>query len=299
MPTLSSNLGTAVRTYLERPSRPELQLPALSCDSHVHVFGPVSRFSYDPNRHTTPLEAPKEVLFALHKMMGIARCVIVQSITHGMDNSVVENAIVAGAGRYLGIALVPPDVPDAELLRLAEAGFRGVRFNFMRHIAGSARIDQVLALTPRLEAVGMHLQVHFESELVHELSEQLQRSQVPVVIDHMGRVDATKGPNHEDFQGLLRLLENPRFYIKVSGIDRIDAKSPAGLRYRHGVDLARILVQRYPERCVWGTDWPHPNHTHIPDDGVLVDALSEITGDRHTLEQLMVRNPQQLYQFSD
>ena len=289
--------STPVRTYLEKPTSPTLKLPPLSCDSHVHVLGPVGRFPYSADRKVTPLEAPKESLFALHRNLGIERCVIVQSVSHGTDNRAVEDAIQAAGGRYLGVALVSTDVSDAELLRLAEGGFRGVRFNFMRHISTGASIDKVLALTPRLAAVGMHLQVHFESELVHELSEPLQRSQVPVVIDHMGRVDATKGAQHEDFQALLRLLEKPRFYVKVSGIDRIDAKSSPDLRYRDGVLLARTLVERFPERSVWGTDWPHPNHTHIPDDGVLVDALAEIAPDPVVLQRLRVANPQELYRF--
>lgn len=289
--------ASPVRTYLEHPTTPALRLPPLSCDSHVHVLGPTARFPYASDRRATPLEAPKETLFALHRRMGIERCVIVQSVTHGTDNRVVEDAIAAGGGRYLGVALVSPDVPDAELQRLAQAGFRGVRFNFMRHIGGGASIDAVLALTPRLAAAGMHLQVHFESELVHELAAPLQRSQVPVVIDHMGRVDATRGPEHADFQALMRLLEHPRLHVKVSGIDRIDAHAPAQERYRHGVALARLLVERFPERCVWGTDWPHPNHTHIPDDGVLVDALSDIAPDAQARERLLVLNPQALYRF--
>ncbi|CAM3389596.1 2-pyrone-4,6-dicarboxylate lactonase [Paracidovorax anthurii] len=277
---------------------PSLRLPALACDSHVHVFGPVARFPYVSTRRSTPVEAPKEALFALHRRMGIQRCVIVQSIVHGTDNSAVEDAIKAGEGRYLGVALVSPNVPDEELQRLAQAGFRGVRFNFMRHIAGSASVDAVLALTPRLAAVGMHLQVHFESELVHELAASLKRSSVPVVVDHMGRVDATLGIEHADFQELMRLLESPNFYVKVSGIDRIDAKASPAQRYRDGVALARVLVKRFPERCVWGTDWPHPNHTHVPDDGVLIDALAEIAPTANALELLLVQNPQRLYQFA-
>lgn len=293
------SLERPVRTYLEHPSAPRLVLPPLSCDSHVHVFGPSARFPYSPTRPATPLEAPKEALFALHSRMGIQRCVIVQSITHGTDNRVVEDAIAAGRGKYLGIALVTADVADTELQRLSQAGFRGVRFNFMRHIQGGESMEAVLALTPRLAAVGMHLQVHFESDLVHELAGSLQRSQVPVVIDHMGRVDACKGPAHVDFQALLRLLDNPRFYVKVSGIDRIDSKAAPETRYRHGVALAEKLVELFPERCVWGTDWPHPNHTHIPDDGVLVDALAEIAPDDRLRELLLVHNPQALYRFPE
>lgn len=302
MPSLSvqQNLEP-VRTYLENPSQPKLKLPRHACDSHVHVFGPTSRFSYSKDRKITPLEAPKEKLFALHKQFGIERCVIVQSVIHGLDNSVVEDAMLAGQGAYLGIALVPATVTDQELLRLAEVGFRGVRFNFMRHLSNDASIEQVIDLTPRLKDVGMHLQVHFESSLVHELGGWLVKSRVPVVIDHMGRVDAQKGSEHEDFQALLRLLENKLFNVKVSGIDRIDAhaykQEQADQRYRAGIEVARCLVERFPEQCVWGTDWPHPNHTHIPDDGVLVNALASIATDQKLMEQLLVLNPERLYRF--
>jgi 2-pyrone-4,6-dicarboxylate lactonase len=292
------SLQTQVRTYLETPSQPKLALPAFSCDSHVHVFGPTSHFPFTAQRKITPLDAPKEKLFALHKKLGITRCVIVQSVVHGLDNRVVEDAIAAGQGNYLGVALVPVDAPDAELLRLADAGFRGVRFHFMRHIAGGPQVQDVIAMTPRLAAVGMHLQVHFESELVHDLLPELTKSKVPVVIDHMGRVDSRLGANHSEFSALMSVMENGNFHMKVSGIDRIDAQALQHERYKAGADLARLLVERFPERCVWGTDWPHPNHTHIPDDGVLVDALAQIAPTPALLAQILVHNPQRLYRFT-
>ena len=287
----------SVKTYSDTPRQPALTLPAGACDSHVHVFGPRGRFPYAGGLKSVPVDAPKEKLFALHRQLGIERCVIVQSTVHGLDNRVVEDAIEAGGGRYLGIALVPPDVPDAELQRLAGRGFRGVRFNFMRHLSGGADVTQILALTPRLAAVGMHLQVHFESALVHSVGQALRASQVPVVIDHMGRVDATLGASHPDFLALMALLEHPRMHVKVSGIDRIDSGHHAGSNYPEGVALARTLVERFPERCVWGLDWPHPNHSHVPDDGELVDALARIAPDAAHLKSLLVDNPQGLYRF--
>ncbi|MGB3070416.1 MAG: amidohydrolase family protein [Ottowia sp.] len=286
-----------MQTYSDTPRTPALVLPAGACDSHVHVFGPRARFPYASAGKSTPAEAPKEKLFALHRRMGIERCVIVQSTVHGLDNRVVEDAIDAGGGRYLGIALVPPDVSDAELLRLAERGFRGVRFNFMRHLSGGADVTDILALTPRLAAVGMHLQVHFESVLMHSVGQALRASQVPVVIDHMGRIDAMLGAGHPDFRALMALLEHPRMHVKVSGIDRIDSSRHAGSGYPDGVAMARLLVERFPERCVWGLDWPHPNHTHIPDDGELIDALAQIAPDAAHLKSLLVDNPQSLYGF--
>lgn len=293
----AANLDTVVQTYLEKPSQAALKLPAKSCDAHVHVFGPTDKFPYSPNRKITPVEAPKEKLFALHKAFGIERCVIVQSVVHGNDNRVVEDAIEAGGGNYLGVALIPVDAPDQELNRLAHRGFRAVRFNFMKHLTGGFDVQDVLKLTPRLADVGMHLQVHFESELVHSVGKALLQSAVPVVIDHMARVDATLGEGHADFQALMKLLDHKNMHVKVSGIDRIEATSQAGSGYPMGTQLAARLVEKFPDQCVWGLDWPHPNHTHIPDDGELVDALAVIAPSADALQRLLVTNPQALYRF--
>jgi 2-pyrone-4,6-dicarboxylate lactonase len=273
-------------------------LPLNACDTHVHVFGPYDRFPFPHAHQNKPPEAPKEKLFALHQQLGITRCVIVQSMVHGLDNAVVEDAITAGAGNYLGVALVKPDVDHAELGRLATAGFRAVRFNFMKHLGMGATPDELLALTRRLADHRMHLQVHFESSLVHELGPCLEKSAVPVVIDHMGRVDARLGIQHVDFQALCQLLDDPKFHIKVSGIDRIDASVPLGVPpYAHGIALAQHLVARFPRQCVWGTDWPHPNHTHVPDEAVLVDALQHIAPTADLMQAVLVDNPQALYRF--
>lgn len=281
-------------TYDPQPRAPTLALPPGACDAHVHVFGPAARFPYAAGRSFTPVDAPKEALFALHRTLGIARCVIVQSALHGLDNRVVEDAIAAGGGRYLGVALVPADVPDAELARLAAAGIRGVRFNFMQHLP-SARVEDVVALTRRLAPHGLHLQVHFEAGLVHTLAAPLAQSAVPVVVDHMARVNAARGPDHADFRALHALLRNPLFRVKVSGIDRIDPRPP----YAHGIALAHRLVHDYPERCLWGTDWPHPNHTHVPNDAALVEALAAIAPEPELRERLLVRNPQSFYRFEE
>ncbi len=296
--TRPQELTEPVRTYDALPRTPRLRLPTGACDAHVHVFGPPEQFAYNPLRQITPVAAPRDTLYALHRTLGIERCVIVQSMVHGMDNSVVEDAIAHGEGRYLGVALVPADVPDAELARLAAAGMRGVRFNFMRHLGAGADVREVLALTPRLAAHGLHLQVHFESALVHELGPWLVQSKVPVVIDHMGRVDARLGDQHADFQALMRLLDTPHFWVKLSGIDRIDAHANPDQRYQQGVVLAQQLWRHHAERCVWGSDWPHPNHTHIPDDAALVDAIAQIVPDENGRQSLLVDNPQRLYRFS-
>lgn len=292
-------LDLPVKTYSDTTTSVVQALPPLACDTHVHVFGPATRFAYAAQRTFTPVDAPKETLFELHRRLGIERCVIVQSMVHGLDNRVVVDAIEAGGGRYLGVALVSPDTSVSQLRELASQGFRAVRFNFTAHLGSGISPEAVPEFTERLLQANLHLQAHFDGKLIHALGPWLTRSAVPVVVDHIGRVDATQGIDHADFQALCRLLDSGRFHVKVSGIDRIDAHGAnRSTPYAHGIALARHLVSQYPERCLWGTDWPHPNHTHIPDDGVLVNALADIAPTPDLLQAILVDNPARLYQFS-
>lgn len=281
------------QTYLPNPRKPVFTLPPNACDAHCHIFGPASEFPYLPERTWTPVDAGKEDLFALHDFLGIQRCVIVQTALHGFDNSVVVDAMQARKGSYLGVALASAKTTSAQIAEMDQQGFRAIRFNFMAHLKNSDSMEDILELTKRMEPFGWHLQVHFSSDLIHSLVPQLKQSAVPVMVDHVGRVDASLGVNHSNFQGLLKLLDDPRFYVKVSGIDRISKHHP----YDDGVSLAKLLVDEFTEKCVWGSDWPHPNHHHIPDDGNLVDLIPRIATTTEKVNKLMVGNPEKFYRF--
>jgi 2-pyrone-4,6-dicarboxylate lactonase len=235
------------------------------------------------------------MLFALHARLGIEHCVIVQPNCHGYDNSVTEDAIAATGGAYRGIALVHTDVKDAELKRLATAGLCGARFHYMKHLSKGATIDDAITFGKRLADIGWHLQVHMEASLIGNLTPAIKRSPVPVVIDHIGRVDASLGLDHPDFGNLLRLMDNRHVWVKVSGCDRITRQGPP---YADAIPFASKLVAEFGDRVVWGTDWPHPNHTHKPDDGMLVDILAEVAPSDAARKALLVDNPQRLYKFA-
>ncbi|HZD91978.1 MAG TPA: amidohydrolase family protein [Pseudolabrys sp.] len=284
-------------TWTESPSRPKLKLPPGACDTHVHVFGPRARFPFAAGRSFTPSDAPKEKLFALHEMIGIERCVIVHTAAHGHDLSVTADAIAAKGGSYLGVGLMPVTISDADLKRLDAQGFRGARFHYMQHLGKGTPIDEVIAFGKRLADIGWHLQIHMAAELIGELTPALKRSPVPVAIDHMGRVDASKGLEQAPFQKLLRLLDDPNVWVKVSGCDRATREGPP---YADAVPFARKLVEEAGDRCVWGLDWPHPNHQGpVPDDGTLVDLLAEIAPSEGARQALLVDNPQRFYRFGE
>ncbi len=278
------------------PRRPKLKLPAGACDAHCHVFGPRARFPFPENRTYTPAaDAPKERLFALHEMLGIERCVVVQAGCHGYDNSAVADALAAKNGAYLGVALLPTQVDDAELRRLDALGFRGVRFNFMKHLGKAEPITDVVALGSRLAGLGWHLQLHMDGSLIGDMAPALKRSAVPVVIDHMGRIDAGAGIDPPGFRKLLDLMRDERFRVKVSGCERASRR---GAPYEDALPFARKLVAEFGDRCFWGTDWPHPNIAGgAPDDALLVDLLAEIAPSDSQRRALLVDNPLRFYGF--
>jgi 2-pyrone-4,6-dicarboxylate lactonase len=292
----TADTPAAPPTWMASPSKPKLKLPRGACDTHVHVFGPRARFPFAPERRFTPADAPKEKLFALHEFLGIERCVIVHTGAHGYELSVTADALAAKGGTYKGVALVPTTISDAELKRHSDAGFCGARFHYMAHLPAGAPIDEVVAFGKRLADIGWHLQIHMAAERIGELAPALHRAPVPVVIDHMGRIDASRGLAQEPFRNLLALLADKNIWVKVSGADRITRQGPP---YADAVPFARKLVEEFGDRCLWGLDWPHPNHQGpIPDDGVLVDLLAEIAPSEAQRQALLVDNPQRLYRFA-
>ena len=283
----------APQSWTDMPSKPRLKLPRGACDAHVHVFGPRARFPF--GGHYTPSDAPKETLFARHKFLGIERCVIVHSAAHGYDLAATTDALAAKGGAYLGVALMPVTVSDVEIRQRDAEGFRGVRFHYMEHLGKGAPIDEVIIFAGRLAEIGWHLQIHMAANRIGELAPALRRSPVPVVIDHMGRIDASHGLEQEPFRNLLKLMEDPKVWVKVSGCDRATRQGPP---YADAVPFARKLVTEFGDRCVWGTDFPPPNlDGPIPDDGELVDLLLQIAPKPTELRSLLVDNPQRLYRF--
>jgi 2-pyrone-4,6-dicarboxylate lactonase len=268
----------------------------LDCNTHCHVFGPRERFAFAANAPFIPeSDAPKEALFALNDRLGFARCVVVQSTCHGWDNSVTQDAIETRPAHYHGIALLSTNTPDAELLRLDRAGFRGVRFHYMGHLGSSVPIEEVLSFANRLEPLGWHLQLHGAPAQLLALASALQRSPVPVVIDHIARLDASLGTEQPHFKALLALMAHQHMWVKVSGMDRITAQGPP---YADALPFAQTLVREFGDRVVWGNDWPHPNHSGpAPDDTQLARLIHAVAPQAQMRARLMQTNPERLYRF--
>lgn len=280
--------------YDPAPSRPRFVVPPGAVDAHCHVFGPASVFPFAPSRKYTPVDAPAETLFALRDHLGLSRNVIVQATCHGSDNAAMLDAISRSGGRARGVAVVDADVPEDELDRLHAAGVRGVRFNFLKRLVGNAPKDQYVRIAERIAHRGWHIVVYFESSELDDLAPFIRALPGTVVIDHMGRPEVATGVEGAGFARVLDLMKHDdRFWIKVSCPERLTLAGPP---YADVVPFARALVARFPDRVLWGTDWPHPNMTgHMPDDGTLVDIIPLIAPTEDLRHRLLVDNPMRLY----
>jgi 2-pyrone-4,6-dicarboxylate lactonase len=277
------------------PSKPEFHVPPGSVDAHCHVFGPGDVFPFAPTRKYTPCDAPKEKLWELRDHLGFTRNVIVQASCHGSDNTALIDALEHSGGSARGVAVVAPDIPLNDLEAMHAAGVRGVRFNFVKRLVDALPLGALEQVAEKIEPLGWHIVIYFEAADLPELYGFFTSLPTAVVVDHMGRPDVSGKPDDEAFMLFVKLLEeNDNFWTKVSCPERLSRVGPPG--YDDVVPFARCLVERFPDRVLWGTDWPHPNmKSHMPDDGKLVDFIPRIATTGSLQEKLLVDNPRSLY----
>ena len=235
-------------------------------------------------------------MFELRDYLGFSRNIIVQASCHGSDNAALVDALEASGDLARGVSVLSSDVTDHELNHLNNAGVRGVRFNFVKRLVDSTPRQVFIDLADRVKAFDWHIVVYFESPDLVELRpfiESLAKDQV-VVVDHMGRPDVSLGPEGAEFGAFMSLLdENTNIWTKVSCPERLTQQPPD---YSDVVPFAKALVEAFPNRVLWGTDWPHPNmKSHTPDDGALVDVIPLIAETEELRKKLLIENPMSLY----
>ena len=287
-----------ITSWHPAPSRPRFAPPAGAVDAHCHVFGPMAAFPFSAKAKYLPDDAGPEMLFALRDHLGFARNVIVQASCHGTDNAATLNAIAKSGGKARGVAVVDPAISDAELAALHDGGIRGVRFNFLKRLVDAAPRDKFLEVASRLPS-SWHVVIYFEADILDEMREFIAALPVPVVVDHMGRPDVRQGPDGDDMRAFRSLLDSREdIWFKATCPDRLDARLEGGMGDPWDNFAAAVapLVADYPDRALWGTDWPHPNmQDEIPDDGHIVDMIPRIAPTPELQHKLLVTNPMRLY----
>jgi predicted TIM-barrel fold metal-dependent hydrolase len=281
-------------------------MPHNACDCHVHIVGPVAKYPMDPNRSYTAGEASTAELQALRKRLGIGRNVLVQISFYGTDNSCMLDALADLGESARGIAVVAPDVPDSELLRLDRAGVRGIRLNFETSQTRDPAFAsaQLEAFAKRLSPLGWHIQIYAALPVVAQLAEQIASLPVPVVIDHFGVPVAAKGVEQPGFGAVLDLVHSRKAFVKLSGCYRI-SQAPG---YADVAPFARALIQAGPDRLVWASDWPHSgrpksgSRTEVApyqqiDDEKVLGLLEQWCPDPAIRRLILTDTPAQLYKF--
>jgi len=273
--------------------KPAFLLPRGACDTHVHIWGPFDRFPLAKGAPYTPPERNFDDLMALHQRLGVERAVIVQTTVYKADNRAMLDGIARSAGRWRGVALIDECFDDAAFRALHEGGVRGVRFGFVKHLGGVPDLALVRRTAARIAAMGWHLVLHLDAGNIPEFLEFFGELNLPVVVDHMGRVPVRDGLEQPPFRILLELLKRPNWWVKVSGAERISETGPP---FADAIPFAQRLIAAASDRVLWGTDWPHPNVRFEPDEADLVDLLPSFA-DAAALQQVLVDNPARLYGF--
>jgi len=263
-------------------------------DCHTHIYGPWDAFPLPATAAYRPAAAPMTELLAMHERLGIGHGVLVQAACYQSDHSALLAALAATDGRYRGVALIDETMDDADLRSLHDGGVRGVRFNFMGHLPGDRDLDRLHSVAERVRPLGWHALLHGQLAQVLPVLDAWRDLDMPLVIDHMARQDATREWDEPALKRLERHLAHPQRWLKLSGVDRAMQGAPAP--WPAALPLARRLLAAAPQRAIWGTDWPHPNiQGPVPDDGQLLDFLVEVCGDAATAQAVLVDNPKRLY----
>lgn len=276
-------------------------------DCHVHVFGERREYPMMENRHYTPGQADTQALRAHMQACGIQRVVLVQPSVYGTDNGCMLDAMEILGDAARGVAVIAQDSPASLLEQLAERNVAGLRLNL--ESSGQRESDrarrQVAAWLPAMRRLGMHLQVYAVFETIVASLPWLDKLGIPVVLDHFAMIPADTPDAHPGIRAICDRLSGGQYYVKLSAPYRI-----AGTHLPHEpvVRLAQRLIQSNPERCLWGSDWPHTNREpglhrlevsrfrEIPSDTLHAQWPAWMP-DAATRRQILHLNPQALYGF--
>jgi len=276
--------------------KPRYVMQARACDAHVHVYGPAAKFPFAPAYAHLAFDAPKEALRKMHQTIGVQRCVIVHAATHGTDLAVTLDALADGAGRYRAVAIVDNVVTDRRLEELHDAGVRGIRYNFVPHLGGPPDPADLKRMAARIAPLGWHVVLHMKAEDILTFTGVLRELPLPILFDHMLRIDPSLGEAQAPLRCLLDFLAEGH-WVKIAALEKLSR-----LRYpfEDSVAIGAALIKAAPDRVVWGTDWPHPTvGAKRTNDGDLVDLIPALAPQPEQQRKLLVENPARLYGFTE
>jgi D-galactarolactone isomerase len=291
---IATGVALAATPAFAKDPKVSFAVPDGACDSHHHIYDP--RFAFNPKAVLKPPYATVKDYRALQKKLGTSRNVMVQPSTYGTDNTCLMDVLAQLGENARAVCVVNSTVTDAELKKLHTAGTRGVRVQF--GLGNPVGADEVMPLARRIAPLGWHIQCNMPPEQLVQMESVLLGLPVPVIIDHLGRAVDTKGPQYVTVR---KLLDSGHGWVKVSGAYLYGGGTPPG--YAGASAAAMGYIRGAPERCVWGSDWPHPDATKVlnpvamPDDVTLLNLMAHWAPDARLRHRILVENPERFYGF--
>jgi D-galactarolactone isomerase len=274
---------------------PRTPVPPGACDCHMHAYGDPSVYPVNPDSPFRPVAGGTvEEYLKVRTLLGLERAVVVQPSAYGTDNRCTLDAMATIGNGARGVAVIDDTAGDAEIDRLTRLGVRGLRFFMLP--GGVLPWEALPRLAARVAPFGWHIQMQMDGRFLHEREADLSRLPCPLVIDHNGKFLEPVDLDHPGFAALCRLIDTGRTWVKTSGVYETSKVGPP--EYADVAVLPRALIARYPQRCVWATNWPHPSKPgNPPDDAHLLDLFAGWCGSGATFRQVLVENPAALYGF--
>jgi predicted TIM-barrel fold metal-dependent hydrolase len=285
-------------------------VPAGSCDCHVHIFGNAKRYPFFEGRVYTPPTADIEDLRKLHDALHIDRVVVVQPSVYGTDNACTLDAVRQLGSRARAVVVIDEKTPESSLDAMGNVGARGIRLNLLTSGINDPSVarQRFQAAAERMKARNWHIQINTQPKLIEAISDLVMKSPVPVVFDHFGGPTAAAGIHQPGYDALIGLVKSGKAYIKISGaFDSMSKRTPD---FPDVMPFARALIAANSQRILWGTNWPHPDSARVPgrkntdiappidtDDGMMLNALAVWVPDPVTRRAILVDNPARLYGF--
>ncbi len=272
--------------------RPRSPCPAGAIDCHIHLFGPASRYPFDPGSRYVSDDALPETHVSLQDAIGLAGAVVVSGGGYGPDTTHLEAVLRQHPGRFRGVALLPEHVTLEDIARLDRLGVRAARFVSAAHRGSLPRLDARIA--SMVAAFGWHVQFYPGPDDLIAHADALLALPVPVVLDHFACLRASEGVDQPGLRRLLSMLDSGRVWVKLSGPMRCSGLEPP---YADVVPIARALAAHAPHRLLWGSDWPHVNMNGrtMPNDADLFDLLATWVEDDAARRRILVENPRILF----
>jgi D-galactarolactone isomerase len=267
--------------------------PALACDCHIHLYD--ESLPLAPTATFKPPHAPLSAYRRVQAALGLQRVVLVQPTGYGFDNRFMLEGLAQLGAAARGVCTVPEDVSDSEVQRLHDAGVRGVRFMMIAGAGGPLPWSALERMSARIAARGWCINLQLDGRDLPLHAAMVQRLPSKVVIDHIGKFLEPMPVSHPSFKVLLDVLDHPNRWIKLAAPYETSKLGPPD--YADVGALAKALLQAHPDRCVWASNWPHPNRNPPPSEADLLALLGDWAGDDTLRRRVLVANPEAAFGF--